>query len=323
MGFALQIRSYVDIELLDYLAERVGLRVFRGDDTFLRWRLYVDFHPRCEVVAAVLALGWLTPSYQGGSVLMRQLTEQLFNQNLENAMCPTDTGRFNRTSEFARQIPVQASIFYLCLLIGPMLIDSVEAVEFLRTKGQDIVAEDGTAVMMRSVGLGNWLLPEGYMWKFAEHGDRPRKMETLVSELIGPQNATRFWNEYRKNYITEADIARIAQLGFNAVRPALNARLFLTEGDDPTTVEEGFALLDQLIAWCRKHGIYVIIDMHGAPGGQTGANIDDSAKDQPELFTDVKNQDRLVDLWTTIAQRYKNEPTVAAYDLLNEPLPES
>jgi hypothetical protein len=67
----------------------------------------------------------------------------------------------------------------------------------------------------------------------------------------------------------------------------------------------------------------VIIDMHGAPGGQTGQNIDDSPNNQPELFMDPKNEELLVKLWVKIAGRYKDEPTVAAYDLLNEPLPEN
>ncbi len=196
------------------------------------------------------------------------------------------------------------------------------AAGFLHTQGQDIVDENGQKVRLRGVGLGNWLLPEGYMWRFGNQGDRPRRIEKTVSDLVGPENAARFWTEFRRQYITEADIQRIAQLGFNSVRPALNARRLLTEGENPAYVDEGFELLDNLVAWCRKQGIYVILDMHAAPGGQTGANIDDSPNDQPELFTDKKNQDRLIALWVKIAARYKNEPTVAAYDLLNEPLPE-
>ena len=160
------------------------------------------------------------------------------------------------------------------------------------------------------------------MWKFGDAGDRPRKIEKIVSDLIGQEDADRFWLEFRKNYITEADIRRIAELGFNSVRPALNARRFLTEGDNPAYVDEGFRLLDDLVRWCGKHNVYVIIDMHGAPGGQTGTNIDDSANDQPELFMDPKYEKRLIDLWVKIAERYKDEPTVAGYDLLNEPLPE-
>lgn len=199
---------------------------------------------------------------------------------------------------------------------------AIAALTFLRTQGQDMVNESGEKILLRGVGLGNWMLPEGYMWRFGNNGDRPRKIEKVVSDLIGQENAARFWPEYRKRYITEADVARIAELGFNSVRPALNARLFLTEGDNAAYVDEGFQLLDNLVGWCRTHGLYVVIDMHGAPGGQTGANIDDSPNDQPELFTDKRNQDRLVDLWVKIASRYKDEPTVAAYDLLNEPLPQ-
>jgi hypothetical protein len=207
-----------------------------------------------------------------------------------------------------------------CLVPSGMLLAA--PLTFLRTENQNIVNEQGEKVLLRGVGLGNWMLPEGYMWKFGEHGDRPRKIEKLVSDLIGPEKAGQFWGEFRRHYITEHDIRRIAELGFNSVRPALNARLFLTETDPPQRVEEGYQLLDNLVKWCRTHGLYVIIDMHGAPGGQTGENIDDSPRDLPELFMEVKYQDRLVDLWVAIAKRYKDEPTVAGYDLLNEPLPE-
>src|SRR4029077_959252 len=106
-------------------------------------------------------------------------------------------------------------------------------ITFLRARGQEIVNERDEKILLRGVGLGNWMLPEGYMWKFGDEGDRPRRIEKIVSDLIGPENAGRFWSEFRKNYITEADIQRIAEQDFNSVRPALNARLFLTESDPP------------------------------------------------------------------------------------------
>jgi aryl-phospho-beta-D-glucosidase BglC (GH1 family) len=195
------------------------------------------------------------------------------------------------------------------------------SLSFLHTSGQNIVNESGEIIYLKGVGLGNWLLPEGYMWKFGPSGDRPRKIEKVVSDLVGEEKADQFWKQFRKNYITEADIKRIAELGFNSVRPALNSRVFLTEEANPVFIEEGFQLIDSLVAWCRKYKIYVIIDLHGAPGGQTGANIDDSPNDIPELFINQKYQDQTVNLWVKIADRYKDEPVVAAYDLLNEPLP--
>ena len=217
-------------------------------------------------------------------------------------------------------------LFRFCLAIAGIfaaLACHAAPLTFLHTQGQDIVNEKGEKIMLRGVGLGNWLLPEGYMWKFGDEADRPRRIEKLVSDLIGPENAKHFWTEFRKNYIAEADIQRISQLGYNSVRPALNSRLFVT-GENPVAYsEEGFSLLDNLVKWCKANGVYVIIDMHAAIGGQTGRNIDDSANDRPELFMETRYQDELVDLWTTIAKRYKDEPAVAGYDLLNEPLPAS
>ena len=218
-----------------------------------------------------------------------------------------------------KQINLKKIIFTLVVAGWAM---GASAQSFLHAEGQNMVNEEGTNVLLEGVGLGNWMLPEGYMWKFGRFGDRPRKIEKLVADHIGQKKADQFWKEYRKNYITEADIKRIADLGFNSVRPALNSRLFITEGENNKFVDEGFQLLDNLVKWCKKYHLYVIVDMHGAPGGQTGQNIDDSPNDQPELFMDPKNEELLVKLWVEIAERYKDESIIAAYDLLNEPLPE-
>ncbi len=194
---------------------------------------------------------------------------------------------------------------------------------FLRTSGQYMVNETNDTILLRGIGLGNWLLPEGYMWHFGEAGDRPRKIEKIVEDLTSPEFSQNFWKEFRKNFITEADIKRIKELGFNSVRPALNARVFMTEGDTAVFIEENFALLDSLVEWCEKHQLYVILDMHGAPGGQTGQNIDDSPNNEPELFMNPIFEHRLTRLWMKLVERYKDNPVVAGYDLLNEPLPEN
>jgi endoglucanase len=218
--------------------------------------------------------------------------------------------------------PGLAAAMAVAIGIGAPVIGHAESLSWLKTRGPEVVNEKGEPVLLQGVGLGNWLLPEGYMWRFGEKGDRPRKIEKLVADLIGPEKGATFWTEFRKSYITEKDIERIAALGFNSVRPALNARLFLSEGENAEYQTEGFELLDNLVGWCRTHGVYVILDMHAAPGGQTGQNIDDSADDLPQLFMKKENEQRLVDLWVKIVQRYKDDPTIAAYDLLNEPLPQ-
>jgi aryl-phospho-beta-D-glucosidase BglC (GH1 family) len=111
----------------------------------------------------------------------------------------------------------------------------------------------------------------------------------------------------------------IKHSGFNSVRVPFNYRLFVSDTVPPTLEGEGYRLLDNVVAWCRKENLYVILDMHAAPGGQTGDNIDDSWG-YPFLFENAESQDLIVNIWRKIAARYRNEPTVIGFDLLNEPI---
>ncbi|HEV7395608.1 MAG TPA: glycoside hydrolase family 5 protein, partial [Pyrinomonadaceae bacterium] len=163
-----------------------------------------------------------------------------------------------------------------------------------------------------------WLLPEGYMFKFKKTNS-PRLIGAAINELVGEDEGRRFWKTYYENYITEADIIFIKQAGFNSVRVPFNYRLFVSE-DQPVRLEgEGYQLLDNVIAWCRKAGLYVILDMHAAPGGQTGDNIDDGWG-YPFLFESSESQGLTITIWRKLAARYRDEPTVIGYDLLNEPI---
>lgn len=194
---------------------------------------------------------------------------------------------------------------------------------FLDVKGRKIVNEDGEEILLTGWGLGNWLLCEGYMWlgNGYERFDRPRRIEAVVEELTGEEFAKNFWKRFRENYITEEDIRYMAELGYNSVRIPINSRLFLSEEPERILfLSEGFALLDQCISWCKKYGLYAFLDLHGAPGGQTGANIDDSIDDMPRLLMDQDCFDKGIALWREIALRYKDEWIVGGYDLLNEPI---
>lgn len=188
----------------------------------------------------------------------------------------------------------------------------------VQVRGRDFVAADGEVLRLRGIGLGNWLLPEGYMWHFKTCA-APRHIENVVAELVGDVAAADFWRQWRETYITQDDFRLIARAGFNTVRIPLNWRLFVSEHAPHTFDGPGWALLDRAIRWCAEERLYVVIDLHGAPGGQTGANIDDS-RGRPLLFEDPAAQELTISLWRAIARRYRDEPAVLAYDLLNEPI---
>jgi endoglucanase len=194
---------------------------------------------------------------------------------------------------------------------------------FVKTDGKKIVDGSGQELLLRGVGLGNWLLPEGYMWKFkGADGDRPRRIEKLFIDLIGKAEAHSFWQRFGDNYIREEDVKRIAEEGFNSIRVPMNSRHLFHEDNGQVILDEHIHLIDRFIEWCKKYDLYVILDLHGAPGGQTGHNIDDSVNNHPELFIDEENKVKTIKLWRKLAERYKDEWIVAGYDLLNEPLPQ-
>jgi hypothetical protein len=194
--------------------------------------------------------------------------------------------------------------------------------DFIKAKGTKLIGASGNEVILKGFGLGGWLLPEGYMWKLYGACDRPRRMEQLVTELCGKEYNIMFWKKYRESYITKWDIEFIAAKGFNCVRLPMNSRILYKEDKESIVfISEEIDRIDELLRWCEENDIYVILDMHGAPGGQTGTNIDDCENDQPELFQEEHNQEILCCLWGMIAQRYANRPCIAGYDFLNEPLP--
>lgn len=189
---------------------------------------------------------------------------------------------------------------------------------FVTTRGKDLVSADGKPLRLKGINLGNWLLPEGYMFKF-KTANSPRLIHTVINQLVGEDEGRRFWKAYHDNYITREDIKFIKQSGFNSVRVPFSYRLFVTDAGPAKLEGEGYRLLDDVVDWCKKEGLYVILDMHGAPGGQTGDNIDDSWG-YPFLFESAESQDLTVNIWRKIAERYRNEPAVIGYDLLNEPI---
>ncbi|HEY0796827.1 MAG TPA: cellulase family glycosylhydrolase [Acidisarcina sp.] len=189
---------------------------------------------------------------------------------------------------------------------------------FVHQQGRYLVTADGKRLMLRGINLGNWLEPEGYMFKLEGGPQAPREIEEFFNELVGPDEAARFWKEYRAEYITEADIKAIRKEGFNSIRIPFHYKFFT--GEPGATGGDGFALLDRVVKWSRDAGLYVVLDMHCAPGGQTGTNIDDSYG-YPWLYESEAAQLRTIAIWRTIALHYRDDPTVLGYDLLNEPIP--
>jgi endoglucanase len=190
--------------------------------------------------------------------------------------------------------------------------------DFIKIDGPDLLLH-GERFFIKGTNLGNWLNPEGYMFGFRKTNSAGW-IDRMFCELAGPDFTAEFWKTFKDRYITHADIAHIASTGANTIRLPFHYKLFTDEDYmGLTSAQDGFDRIDSVVAWCRREGLHVILDMHDAPGGQTGDNIDDS-HGYPWLFGSETSQQLFCEIWVRIAEKYKNEPVILGYDLLNEPI---
>lgn len=218
------------------------------------------------------------------------------------------------TKGFLRLMPLVPALLFSALL------QAQTSRSYVHTHGTELVDSSGRVLQLKGIGLGNWLVQEGYMFGFSDMAAAPHEIWEVVRELIGPAQAQQFWQRFFDGYVTKKDIDFLKACGFNSVRVPFNYKL-LSPMEEPGVYRgPGWAALDRVVRWCRQDGLYVVLDMHCVPGGETGSNIDDS-EGYPFLYESPESQQRLIDLWTRIAERYRSATNVLGYDLMNEPLP--
>src|ERR1700754_4060352 len=196
---------------------------------------------------------------------------------------------------------------------------------FLKAQGKLIVNEKGEKIILRGMGLGGWMLQEGYMLKLGEVGPQYR-IKKRIEELIGKEKTAAFFDGWLAAQTRKIDIDSKASWGFNSVRLPMHYRLYtLSVEEEPvagknTWLEKGFALTDSLLAWCKANHMWLILDLHAAPGGQgNDLNISDRNPNKPSLWESAANRAKMVALWRRLAERYVNEPWIGGYDIINEP----
>jgi len=196
---------------------------------------------------------------------------------------------------------------------------------FLKASGTKIVDGQGQNVLLRGIGLGGWMLQEGYMLKINKEAQQYRIRER-IADLMGPKQTQEFYDAWLANHMRKIDVDSMKRWGFNSIRLPMHYNLYTLPVDQEpvagknTWLEKGFALTDSLLNWCKANKMYLILDLHAAPGGQgNDVNIADRDPSKPYLWDSEANQEKTVALWRKLAQRYKNEPYIGAYDIINEP----
>lgn len=168
----------------------------------------------------------------------------------------------------------------LVLALAPAATAGPAYPSFLKRQGRAIVDPGGAPVVLRGAAFGN------QVWT-----------DTRLPTL----------------HHGEADFGRVASMGMNSVRFYLHYRTFESDARPYQYLPDGWAWLDTNIAWARKHRVWLILNMHVPQGGFQSLSKGHALWEVPE------NRRRLKALWHAIALRYKHEPVLGAFDLLNEP----
>lgn len=196
--------------------------------------------------------------------------------------------------------------------------------QYVKRVNKEIYDINNEPFTLQGVGIGGWLLIEGYMIKSFDKIDRPRTIDSFIISKTSTEYLRKFKQKWIQSFFGKKDLYLIKEQGFNSIRIPIDYQfLFLhsNENVELSMIEHNFIILDGIIELCENIGLYVILDMHAAPGGQTGTNIDNSENNKPELFINEIFQSQLCYIWKQIADRYQDNQFIAAYDILNEPLP--
>ena len=189
--------------------------------------------------------------------------------------------------------------------------------DFLKVNGTQIRKQKGTGdiVYLRGTNAGGWLVQED--WMNPTNASDQKTMMTTLANRFGASNRDELVSTYENNYWTTQDFDNCAEMGMSVIRLPFT---YMNLCDDNGNLKSNaFDRLDWFVQNCSQRGMYVILDMHGAFGSQNGMDHSGEINDGKQLYYNQSNKDKTLNLWKKIAEHFKGNPAVAAYDILNEP----
>lgn len=166
---------------------------------------------------------------------------------------------------------------------------------------------------IRGVNLGGWLVLERWITPSLFKGSDAQD-EFSYCDSASPEMVARL-KRFRQTFVTEADFAWLAAQGIAAVRIPVGSWLF---GGQPPYVG-AVDFLDRAFAWAEKHGLRILISLHGAPGSQNGQ--DHSGQKGDIGWGKGDTITRSLETIDKLARRFRQHPALLGIELLNEPSP--
>ncbi|TFK51394.1 glycoside hydrolase [Heliocybe sulcata] len=187
---------------------------------------------------------------------------------------------------------------------------------YIKVSGTKLVDGNGKETILRGAGLGGWMNMENFITGYPGCEFQIRE---ALAEVVGKEKSEFFFDKFLEYFFQEDDAKFFKSLGLNCIRIAFNYRHFEDDMNPRVLKKEGFKHLDRVIDLCSKHGIYTILDLHTAPGGQNTDWHSDAGTHIANFWKHKDFQDRTVWLWGELAKHYVGNTWIAGYNPLNEP----
>ncbi|KAI0791324.1 glycoside hydrolase [Abortiporus biennis] len=187
---------------------------------------------------------------------------------------------------------------------------------FLKVSGTKIVDHEGKELILRGAGLGGWMNMENFITGYP---GCEFQIRAALEDVVGKESSEFFFDKFLEYFFQDEDAAFFKSLGLNCIRLPFNYRHFEDDMNPRVLKPEGFKHLDRVIDLCSKHGIYTILDLHTAPGGQNTDWHSDAGTHIANFWVHKDHQDRVIWLWKELAKHYKDNTWIAGYNPLNEP----
>lgn len=187
--------------------------------------------------------------------------------------------------------------------------------KFVQVSGEDFVA-GGQKLVFRGFGLGSWMNLEHFMIGLP---GTDTMIKQAFADVYGTERSEAFFDRFLKEFVDERDFAYLKSLGVNSLRLPFNYKYFIDDQQPGRYKDDGFVYLDRVVALCEKYEIYAILDLHSVPGGQNPDWHCDTSSGLPLFWEYGALRDTVIGLWGHIARHYRDQPWVAAYDIVNEP----
>ena len=213
---------------------------------------------------------------------------------------------------------------YLLFFLMSLTSSKFTNLDFLKTDDTQIKNNygKGNCVYLRGTNIGNLFVQESWM-SSTDARDQKTINENLENRF-GRDKKNALIEQYESSYFTSEDILKLKELGMSVIRVPFTYMNFYEKNDQGQwkLKPNAFTRLDWIIEQCSEQGIYTILDLHGAFGSQNGQDHSGEVIDNVEDVTFYKDSDLkylTLELWKEVAIRYRKNPAVAGYDILNEP----